>query len=179
AETVTAETVPAAVVTAETVPATAVPAETLSAQTVPAGSQAPDPVTEAVLSVVEGLTGDPRELLDLDLDLEADLGGDTGKQAEGFAAVRERFAIPRPDDLKLRAFPPLAPVIGFVHDHEKPAPQAAGCHEAAGSPEAAGFLEAVGFPEAAKTPAEPTAASAGPAETGQPGADQVTEAVLG
>ncbi len=37
------------------------------------------------------MTGYPPELLDLDLDLEADLGVDTVKQAEVFAAVRERF----------------------------------------------------------------------------------------
>ncbi|HUJ07846.1 MAG TPA: beta-ketoacyl synthase N-terminal-like domain-containing protein, partial [Streptosporangiaceae bacterium] len=53
-----------------------------------------DQVETAVLDVVEGLTGYPRDLLDLDLDLEADLGVDTVKQAEVFAAVRERFAIP-------------------------------------------------------------------------------------
>ena len=33
------------------------------------------------------MTGYPPELLDLDLDLEADLGVDTVKQAEVFAAV--------------------------------------------------------------------------------------------
>ena len=90
--------------------------------------------------MVESLTGYPRELLDLDLDLEADLGVDTVKQAEVFAAVRERFAIPRQDDLKLRDFPTLAHVIGFVHDHAKPAPQAAGPSEAPGLSEAAESL---------------------------------------
>jgi NAD(P)-dependent dehydrogenase (short-subunit alcohol dehydrogenase family) len=84
---------------------------------------------------VESLTGYPRELLDLDLDLEADLGVDTVKQAEVFAAVRERFAIPRQDDLKLRDFPTLAHVIGFVRDHAVPAqPEPAGT--AAGDPSA-------------------------------------------
>ena len=33
-------------------------------------------------------------MLDLDLDLEADLGIDTVKQAETFAAIREAFDIP-------------------------------------------------------------------------------------
>ena len=77
----------------------------------------PDPVTDAVLDIVESLTGYPRDLLDLDLDLEADLGVDTVKQAEVFAAVRERFAIPRQDNLRLRDFPTLTHVIGFVRDH--------------------------------------------------------------
>ena len=39
-------------------------------------------------------TGYPKDMLDLDLDLEADLGIDTVKQAETFAAVREAFDIP-------------------------------------------------------------------------------------
>jgi NAD(P)-dependent dehydrogenase (short-subunit alcohol dehydrogenase family) len=80
-------------------------------------SAAEDQVVTAVLDVVESLTGYPRDLLDTDLDLEADLGVDTVKQAEVFAAVRERFAIPRQDDLRLRDFPTLAHVIGFVREH--------------------------------------------------------------
>ena len=39
-------------------------------------------------------TGYPEDMLELDLDLEADLGVDTVKQAETFAAVREAFDIP-------------------------------------------------------------------------------------
>jgi NAD(P)-dependent dehydrogenase (short-subunit alcohol dehydrogenase family) len=75
-----------------------------------------DPVKTAVLDIIERLTGYPRDLLDLDLDMEADLGVDTVKQAEVFAAVREQFAIPRDENLKLRDFPTLAHVIAFVHD---------------------------------------------------------------
>ena len=48
-------------------------------------------VRERVLSVVEEQTGYPRDMLDLDLDLEADLGIDTVKQAELFASVREAY----------------------------------------------------------------------------------------
>ena len=62
------------------------------------------------------MTGYPPELLDLDLDLEADLGVDTVKQAEVFAAVRERFNVERDDNLQLRDFPTLTHVIGWVRD---------------------------------------------------------------
>jgi hypothetical protein len=55
-------------------------------------------------------------MLDLDLDLEADLGIDTVKQAEMFAAVRAAYNIPRDENLKLRDFPTLASVIKFAHD---------------------------------------------------------------
>ena len=55
-------------------------------------------------------------MLDLELDLEADLGIDTVKQAETFAAVREAYDIPRDDNLELREFPTLGHVIRFVRD---------------------------------------------------------------
>ena len=55
-------------------------------------------------------------MLDLDLDLEADLGVDTVKQAELFATVREAYGIAREDTLQLRDFPTLNHVIAFALD---------------------------------------------------------------
>ena len=78
---------------------------------------ASDPVQERILALVVEKTGYPREMLDLDLDLEADLGVDTVKQAEMFAAIRESYNIARDPNLKLRDFPTLARVIQFVYDH--------------------------------------------------------------
>ena len=75
-----------------------------------------DEITDAVVSIVAEMTGYPSDLLDLDLDLEADLGVDTVKQAEVFAAVRERFGVERDESLSLRDFPTLAHVIGWVRD---------------------------------------------------------------
>ena len=75
-----------------------------------------DTVKERVLALVAEKTGYPVDMLDLDLDLEADLGVDTVKQAEVFAAVREAYAIPRNEQLRLRDFPTLAHVIRFVHE---------------------------------------------------------------
>ena len=66
--------------------------------------------------MVADKTGYPADMLDLDLDLEADLGIDTVKQAEVFALIRERFGIERDDKLKLRDYPTLTHVIGFVRD---------------------------------------------------------------
>ncbi len=60
-------------------------------------------------------TGYPQDMLDLDLDLEADLGIDTVKQAETFQAIRESFAIPFQEGISLRDYPTLEKVIGFVH----------------------------------------------------------------
>ena len=52
----------------------------------------------------------------MDLDLEADLGIDTVKQAEVFASIRETYGIERDDALKLRDYPTLNHVVGFVRD---------------------------------------------------------------
>jgi acyl transferase domain-containing protein/NAD(P)-dependent dehydrogenase (short-subunit alcohol dehydrogenase family)/acyl carrier protein len=80
-----------------------------------------DPVKEKLLEIVVQKTGYPKEMLDLDLDLEADLGIDTVKQAELFAAVREMYNIPRDEKRKLRDYPTLAHVIRFVHE-QRPDP---------------------------------------------------------
>jgi acyl carrier protein len=69
-----------------------------------------------VLAIVSEKTGYPVDMLEPDLDLEADLGIDTVKQAETFLALREAFDIPRREDLKLRDYPTLAHVIGFVKE---------------------------------------------------------------
>ena len=68
------------------------------------------------MSSVAEQTGYPTDLLDLDLDLEADLGIDTVKQAEVFATIREAYGIERDDTLKLRDYPTLNHVVGFVRD---------------------------------------------------------------
>ena len=49
-------------------------------------------------------------------------GIDTVKQAELFAQVRETYGIERDDSLKLRDYPTLNHVIGFVRDRTPPAP---------------------------------------------------------
>ena len=78
-----------------------------------------DSIKEKVLEIVAEKTGYPKDMLDLDLDLEADLGIDTVKQAEMFAAIRAAYNIPRDENLKLRDFPTLAHVIQFAHDRQR------------------------------------------------------------
>ncbi len=75
-----------------------------------------DDVLAAVTGIVAEMTGYPAELLEPDLDLEADLGVDTVKQAEVFAAVRERYDVERDDNLQLRDFPTLNHVAAWVRD---------------------------------------------------------------
>ncbi len=98
---------------------------------VPAKDSFGDSVKERVLTLVVEKTGYPQDMLDLELDLEADLGVDTVKQAEMFAAIREIYNIPRDENRKLRDYPTLAHVIQFVYDKRpdlvpaKPSPVAA------------------------------------------------------
>ncbi len=131
----------------------AAPAPVAEAPTAPAPVAAPaavsDPVAEKVLAIVAERTGYPTEMLDLDLDLEADLGVDTVKQAETFAAVREAFDIPRVEDLKLRDYPTLRHVIGFVREHrpDLAASGAAGAAAVAEAPPAAASTAAVASSE--------------------------------
>ncbi|MBP1610150.1 MAG: beta-ketoacyl synthase, partial [Acidobacteria bacterium] len=106
----------------------ALPSSNISAPVVPppvmlqvdttaaAGTIAVDPVQVRVMQIISEKTGYPTDMLDLDLDLEADLGIDTVKQAEMFAAIRAAYDIPREDALKLRDFPTLAHAIKFVYD---------------------------------------------------------------
>ena len=69
-----------------------------------------------MLAAVSEKTGYPSDVLDLDLDLEADLGIDTVKQAELFAAIRGQYGIARREDLRLSDYNTLAKVIKFVEE---------------------------------------------------------------
>jgi acyl carrier protein len=80
----------------------------------PVSPASADPVAEQVLGIVAEKTGYPKDMLELDLDLEADLGIDTVKQAETFAAIREAFDIPFQENLALREYPTMKHVVGFV-----------------------------------------------------------------
>jgi len=57
-------------------------------------AKAGDAVKERILKLFAEKTGYPPDMLDPDLDMEADLGIDTVKQAEMFAAIREAYNHP-------------------------------------------------------------------------------------
>lgn len=100
---------------------TAVPAAEKTSHVASSTHQAAagDSISNAVLQIVADKTGYPTDMLEPDLDLEADLGIDTVKQAEIFAVVRDQFEIPRANELKLRDYPTLGHVMGFVRDNIK------------------------------------------------------------
>jgi len=88
----------------------------------PLPAPAEDAIRDKVLTIVAEKTGYPKDMLDPDLDLEADLGVDTVKQAEMFAAIREAYGIVRDPNLKLRDFPTLAHVIQFARERSAGTP---------------------------------------------------------
>ncbi len=150
---------PVAAAAAAAPAAPAQPAAPAAAEPAPAAA---DEVTDAVIAIVSEMTGYPAELLDVDLDLEADLGVDTVKQAEVFAAVRERFNVERDENVALRDFPTLTHVIGWVRDKTGIQPVAAAA-----------------APVAAPAPAPASAPAATPvAVTAAPAGDEVTDAVV-
>ncbi|HEX2467625.1 MAG TPA: beta-ketoacyl synthase N-terminal-like domain-containing protein, partial [Solirubrobacterales bacterium] len=119
-----AEIEPAALEDEPAPPAAAEPAEPAAEPPAqePAPAPAGDDVEARVLAIVAEETGYPPDLLDMDLDLEADLGIDTVKQAEVFATIREAYGIERDDSLQLRDYPTLNHVVAFVNERSGAAP---------------------------------------------------------
>ncbi len=118
-------------------------------------------VVQRVTRMVAEQTGYPEDMLEPELDLEADLGVDTVKQAELFGVVRELYGLPLPEGLKIADYPTISRVADFVVE-------TAGAQSAvAGSPGSA--LE-TGSPQEAFPAAPPSPAPTEPLEshTGQP-----------
>ncbi len=102
------------------------------AQIVPEkGSNEPAPVSAFVASetaemnedtlvvikkVIAAQTGYSVDMLEKELDLEADLGIDTVKQVEIFAKIASHFGLSVPDDLKLRDLNTIARLSEYIND---------------------------------------------------------------
>ncbi len=153
--------------------APATPAPPLAAPAAPPAPAPPaaasvDPVVQKVLEIVSEKTGYPSDMLEMDLDLEADLGVDTVKQAETFAAVRDEYGIERQESLKLRDFPTLQHVVQFVYDFRpdlKPS-------------EGAGVPPASAAPTVAPPASPPTTAFADTTASPAPSADDTANPVV-
>jgi NAD(P)-dependent dehydrogenase (short-subunit alcohol dehydrogenase family)/3-hydroxymyristoyl/3-hydroxydecanoyl-(acyl carrier protein) dehydratase len=141
---------PAVAPLAEPAPAPAVSAP--AAQPAPAAAPVKldeNKVTVEMLDLISDKTGYPKDMLDLDLDMEADLGIDTVKQAELFAAMREKYNLPRAEGIQLKDYPTIRHCIKYAVN--------ASSGNTSAEPEP--VTEAV---PAAATPAEPAPAPAIP-----------------
>jgi len=97
-------------------PATDAPSEASSAEEPDAASAGPsvDELREILIGFVVDQTGYPEDIIEFDIDLEADLGIDSIKKAQLFGEVGERFQIAPRDDLSLDDFPTLDHVLEFL-----------------------------------------------------------------
>ena len=105
-------------------PAAATPAPPSAA--VPAVPAVPGgDVLPVLLAVVSKKTGYEIAELDVNFELEADLGIDTVKQAEIFSEVRDTFGLERDDTFKLADFPTIEKLAGYLEGRRWVAPAAA------------------------------------------------------
>ena len=107
--------------------APATPSDEPSAPAPPPAPAAAEPVddaamTEAVVAVVVEHTGYPADFIELDQDLEGELGIDTVKQAEIMADIRDRFNLPVDEDFVLADHPTLNHMIGYIQRMQGGAP---------------------------------------------------------
>ena len=71
-------------------------------------------ISETVIGVVVEHTGYPADFVELDQDLEGELGIDTVKQAEIMADIRSKFGLPVDEDFVLSDYPTLNHMIGYI-----------------------------------------------------------------
>ncbi len=127
-----------------------------------------DAFAKALLGVVSEKTGYPSEMLDLSMDMEADLGIDSIKRVEIVGAVREMYpSLPRWNPKLLPSCATFGQIIDFMNEtlgsvSSSPAPVAAAAPTAA--------------PLTAPAAAAPVVS---PAATGGPDLDQIKGSFLG
>ena len=96
-------------------PPAPLPAEQKPSQPEAAAAQsAPADVAKTVIDVVVTHTGYPADFVELDQDLEGELGIDTVKQAEIMADIREQFNLPVDEEFVLSDYPTLNHMIGYI-----------------------------------------------------------------
>tara|TARA_Y100000766_G_scaffold30618_2_gene21319 strand:- start:2090 stop:5704 length:3615 start_codon:yes stop_codon:yes gene_type:complete len=71
-------------------------------------------MTQQVIDVVVKHTGYPADFIELDQDLEGELGIDTVKQAEIMVDIRQQFNLPVDEDFLLSEHPTLSHMIAYI-----------------------------------------------------------------
>lgn len=72
-------------------------------------------VIDSILDIFSEVTKYPKEMLDLDMEMEADLGIDTVKQATIFAMVWEKFGIEREEGYSISNYPTIGQIIDLAY----------------------------------------------------------------
>jgi acyl carrier protein len=135
---VAAPTVPAAV------QAAAAPAAQVTAPAPAASGLSTEKLTSALLEIVSDKTGYPVETLELDMDMEADLGIDSIKRVEILGAMQTQFPeLPKIDNTVLAELRTLGQIIDQMGGHIAAAPAQAVSAPAAPSVPAVAVSSAV------------------------------------
>lgn len=71
-------------------------------------------VTKEVISLISQKTGYPEDMLELDVDMEAELGIDTVKQAEMLVLLQEKYGITSNSGLVLKDYPTIRHCIKYI-----------------------------------------------------------------
>ena len=100
----------------QAVPVEKAVSEPVEAKSAPAQSVSADDanLVETVIEVVVQHTGYPADFIELDQDLEGELGIDTVKQAEIMADIRTKFGLPVDEDFVLADYPTLNHMIVYI-----------------------------------------------------------------
>ena len=79
-------------------------------------------IADEILALFIEKTGYPKEMLEPDVDMEADLGIDTIKQAEILSELRERYAIPADGNVSVKDYPTINSCIKYVFEKQTGVP---------------------------------------------------------
>ncbi|MCH2128655.1 MAG: phosphopantetheine-binding protein [Pirellulaceae bacterium] len=104
--------------------------ETVSAPTPKSSAPAADQLEPFLINFVVEQTGYPAEIVEMDADLEADLGIDSIKKAQLFGELREYFDITPTEEITLDDFPTLRDVMNFLQGTHGKQQSSAPAHEA-------------------------------------------------
>ncbi|MFM9197458.1 MAG: phosphopantetheine-binding protein, partial [Planctomycetia bacterium] len=80
----------------------------------PAGGDAAAEIEAFLIDFVVEQTGYPREIVELDADLEADLGIDSIRKAQLFGEIGQKYGLKADDSVSLDEFPTLRHLLGYM-----------------------------------------------------------------
>ena len=88
--------------------------ETTSQATLTLPSATKEEVETFLIDAICEETGYPPDIIEMDADLEADLGIDTVKQAQVMGKVRDKYGLKTDESMSLRDFPSLGHIVEYV-----------------------------------------------------------------
>ena len=127
-----------------------------------------DEVLADLVAVVAEKTGYDTDELEIDFELEADLGIDTVKQAEILSELTERYGLERDDDFRISDYPTIEALAGYLSEATGGGEATAAVSSPEVEPEpAVAPTPAKASVEPVAAPVEPVAAASPPTESSE------------